>query len=162
MHIVIELTNRCNLNCQHCFTGRHGGKDDLPLTILETVLAEACDRGFDDITYTGGDPTLHRQFSQVLSLTADAGYRFGFVTNGWNFATVYPMLRQYRDRLESITFSLDRATAETHDRLRGAGSYRRVLQAMSISVAKRSLRQHMVVTSKNRHQLERWCWWPSD
>ena len=106
--IVIELTNRCNLSCQHCFTGRHGGSDDLPVSILEKVLAEAHDLGFDDITFTGGDPTLHRQFSQVLNLTSQAGYRFGFVTNGWNFAVVYPILRPYRDRLETI-FNADRS-----------------------------------------------------
>ena len=39
--IVVELTNRCNLKCQHCFTGRHGGNDDLPLNILRRILDEA-------------------------------------------------------------------------------------------------------------------------
>jgi MoaA/NifB/PqqE/SkfB family radical SAM enzyme len=38
--LVIELTNRCNLRCLHCFTERHAGTDDLPLAILDTVLHE--------------------------------------------------------------------------------------------------------------------------
>jgi MoaA/NifB/PqqE/SkfB family radical SAM enzyme len=44
--LVIELTNRCNLYCQHCFTGRHGGRDDLPLNLLAKILAEAKAYGF--------------------------------------------------------------------------------------------------------------------
>ena len=31
--LVIELTNRCNLRCQHCFAERHATTGDLPLTI---------------------------------------------------------------------------------------------------------------------------------
>ena len=80
--IVIELTNRCNLSYQHCFTGRHGGDDDLPLAVLQEILSAAGQHNFDEITFTGGDPTLHRQFASVVRLTAEAGYRFGFVTNG--------------------------------------------------------------------------------
>jgi MoaA/NifB/PqqE/SkfB family radical SAM enzyme len=151
--IVVELTNRCNLKCQHCFSGRHGGKDDLPLSVLRSVLDEARPLGFDHISFTGGDPTLHREFAEVLRLTAEAGYRFGMVTNGQNFAKIYPLLLPYREQLSIITFSLDGATEATHDRLRGQGSYRRVMQAMSICMLKAiPFSLSMVVTAHNRHE----------
>ena len=38
--LLIELTNRCNPRCQHCFTERHAGIEDLPVDILEKVLGE--------------------------------------------------------------------------------------------------------------------------
>lgn len=62
--IVIELTNRCNLSCQHCFTGRHGGDTDFPLDILQKVLDEAKGCGFDVLAFTGGDPTVHAKFQR--------------------------------------------------------------------------------------------------
>ena len=71
--IVIELTNRCNLRCQHCFSGRHGGRDDLPLELLQDVLDEAKTHGFDHLTFTGGDPTIHPHFTEVLRRTFEAG-----------------------------------------------------------------------------------------
>jgi MoaA/NifB/PqqE/SkfB family radical SAM enzyme len=38
--LVIELTNRCNLRCLHCFAERHASTGDLPLEIVDTVLGE--------------------------------------------------------------------------------------------------------------------------
>ena len=43
--IIIELTNRCNLRCQHCFAERHAATGDLPLAMLEQVLQEGKDCG---------------------------------------------------------------------------------------------------------------------
>lgn len=152
--IVVELTNRCNLNCHHCFTGRHGGRDDLPLDLLDAVLAGGHALGFNVIGFTGGEPTTHRHFAAVLEHTCAAGYRFGFNSNGWNFVGIYPLLLPYRDWLGIITFSLDGACAATHDGLRGEGSFRRVLQAMSICVAEGlPFAVNMVVTAHNRGEL---------
>ena len=153
--ISIELTNRCNLSCDHCFTGRHGGSDDLPLDILQKVLDEGKANGFDHVSFTGGDPTVHAQFPEVLRLTHKAGYKFSFVTNGWNFPTIYHHILPCRDLLLAIVFSLDGATEGTHDQLRGAGSYRRVMRAMSICVAlDLPFYINMVVTAHNRDELE--------
>ena len=153
--IVIELTNRCNLRCQHCFSGRHGGKDDLPVATLQRVLSEARDHGFDHLSFTGGDPTTHRRFKEILGLTYEAGYFFSFVTNGWTFSRFYPELLPFRDKLKIVTFSLDGADEETHDRLRGRGSYRRAMQAMSVCVVESiPFSINMVLTAHNRHQLE--------
>ena len=108
-HVVIELTNRCNLACHHCFSGRHGGRTDLPLEALDQVLEGARPSGFDQLSFTGGDPTLHRSFFEILRRTHAAGYPFGFVTNGWNFAEVFPGLTPYRALLQGVTFSIDGA-----------------------------------------------------
>ena len=153
--VVIELTNRCNLSCDHCFTGRHGGSDDLPLEILQKVLAEGKSCGFDELSFTGGDPTVHANFPEVLRLTCEAGYEFGFVTNGWNFTTIYPRILPYLRKIKVITFSLDGASENSHDSLRGKGSFRRVMQAMSVCVVERiPFTVNMVVTANNREEVE--------
>ena len=153
--IVIELTNRCNLSCHHCFSGRHGGRDDLPLALFEKILAEARHSGFEQLSFTGGDPTIHRHFFEILDLSFKAGYRFGFNTNGWNFSKIYSGLLPYRQRLSVITFSLDGACAQSHDQLRGNGSFRRVMQAISICVAEDlPFTINSVVSAHNSHELE--------
>jgi len=153
--IVVELTNRCNLSCQHCFSGRHGGKDDLPLEILQNILDEAKPLGFDRLSFTGGDPTVHRQFIEVVRRTCEAGYKFGMVTNGWNFTQIWNELRAFRSQLEVITFSVDGATESSHDRVRGKGSFRRVMSALSLCmVQKIPCTINMVITRENRDELD--------
>lgn len=85
----------------------------------------------------------------------EAGYKFGFVTNGWNFTTIYPRILPYLKKASVITFSLDGATEETHDKLRGKGSFRRVLKAMSVCVAEDiPFTINNVVSAHNRHELQ--------
>jgi len=153
--VVIELTNRCNLRCRHCYEGRHGGNAELSLVLLDKILHDAKTHGFDELAFTGGEPTTHRQFFDVIERSTQAGYRFGFVSNGWNFPKVYQRLLPFKDQLTSITFSLDGATEATHDQLRGKGSFRRLLQAMSICVAKDvPFSINTVVTTLNCDQLD--------
>src|SRR4030042_1108877 len=94
--ISIELTNHCNLRCLHCSDGRHGAKGHLKIGIIEKVLKNARDQGFDHLAFTGGEPTLHPEFMDILKMVREAGYYFGFVSNGWNFTNIYERLLPYR------------------------------------------------------------------
>jgi MoaA/NifB/PqqE/SkfB family radical SAM enzyme len=157
--IVVELTNRCNLRCQHCFEERHAGTGDLSMEILETVLREGTSCGIDHITFTGGEPTIHRLFTDIIHRVCETGYAFSFVSNGVTFPDLYPLLLRYRQSFKGVTFSLDGARAQTHDRLRGKGSYRRVLRAASICVFKEiPFTLNMVLTTQNRSEVSEMVW----
>jgi MoaA/NifB/PqqE/SkfB family radical SAM enzyme len=152
--LVIELTNRCNLRCRHCFEERHAGSGDLPLEIIKKVLSEGKSCGIDHLAFTGGEPTLHRQFDEIISRVCKAGYTFSLVSNGVNFPHVYPVLLLHRQWFNGVTFSLDGAREETHDRLRGKGSYRQVMRAATICVFKElPFTLNMVLTAQNRHEV---------
>ena len=64
--IVIELTNRCNLSCGHCFDERHAATGDLSLEVLEKVLREGKSCGIEQVSFTGGEPTIHRRFREII------------------------------------------------------------------------------------------------
>jgi MoaA/NifB/PqqE/SkfB family radical SAM enzyme len=129
--LIVELTNRCDLRCPHCFGERHAATGDLPLAIVDKVLAEGSACGIDHLCFSGGEPTLHRQFREVVERTVGAGYGFSVVTNGRNFPAMASLFVSHRERFGGVTFSLDGAREATHDRSRGAGSYRRVMQGAS-------------------------------
>ena len=157
--LVIELTNRCNLRCQHCFEERHAATGDLSLEIFEKVLSEGKGCGIDHLAFTGGEPTIHRQFDEIISRVCEAGYTFSFVSNGMNFPHVYPLLLLHRQWFTGVTFSLDGAREETHDRLRGKGSYRHVMRAASICVFKDlPFTLNMVLTAQNRNEVAEMIW----
>jgi MoaA/NifB/PqqE/SkfB family radical SAM enzyme len=81
------------------------------------------------------------------------------VSNGVNFPLIHPLLLMYRRWLKGVTFSLDGAREETHDRLRGTGSYRRVMRAASICLLKEiPFTLNMVLTAQNRHEVGEMVW----
>jgi len=157
--LVIELTNRCNLSCGHCFDERHAATGDLPLEILDKVLREGKSSGIGQLSFTGGEPTIHRRFKEVIERVADAGYWFSFVSNGVSFPRIYLLLLKHRSWFVGATFSLDGAREQTHDQLRGKGSYRRVMRAASICVVKElPFTLNMVLTAQNRDEIGEMVW----
>lgn len=130
--LVVELTDRCNLRCAHCFDGRHGGRGWLSDATLAAVLEAALAQGIREVSFTGGEPTLHPRFAAFCAAVAARGLRLGLVTNGWDFPRHLPALQAVRASLGAITFSLDGASAAVHDAQRGPGSYERVLTAAAL------------------------------
>jgi MoaA/NifB/PqqE/SkfB family radical SAM enzyme len=134
--IVIELTNICNLHCSYCL------RDDealyqtrarfFPIDLLRRILRDAREAaGVSHVSFTGGEPTLHPQFGEILEAVGGEGMRASFVTNGWHFDRLWPVLDVHRSALSLVSFSVDGATRETHDRWRGAGSFDRVIRAFT-------------------------------
>jgi len=153
--LIVELTNRCDLRCPHCFGERHAATADLSLAIVDKVIAEGSACGIDHLCFSGGEPTLHRQFQTIVERTCQAGYDFSMVTNGRNFPAVSSLFVNHRERFRGVTFSLDGASEATHDRSRGPGSYRRVMRGASVCFFKKlPFTFNMVITSDNRSEIE--------
>ena len=152
--LVVELTNRCNLRCGHCYDERHAATGDLQWDVFERILREARDCEIDHFSFTGGEPTLHRDFDEIVGRSCSAGYTFSFVSNGVRIPRIHRLLVAHRASFRGVTFSLDGAREATHDSLRGAGSYRQVLRAASVCVARDlPFTLNMVLTAKNRSEV---------
>jgi MoaA/NifB/PqqE/SkfB family radical SAM enzyme len=154
MNLVFELSNLCNLHCTHCIRGSHQEHiDRLDLALFRRILDEASEQ-FSELTivFTGGEPLASDLFPlAVEELRARAiGYRF--VTNGWLIPRHLPLLLRHPPTF--VRISLSGATEATHDRQRGAGSFRRALLAAA-TLLSRGLRAQMsmVVTRDSRTEL---------
>jgi MoaA/NifB/PqqE/SkfB family radical SAM enzyme len=127
------------------------------LTIVNKVLTEVqAYQPVNLIAFTGGEPTLHPQFAEIVELVACARYSFTFVTNGWNFSQTFAKIQAWKSSLERVSLSLDGASETTHDTLRRQpGSFRRLMQAVSLChVQGVPVQLNMVVTHANRDELE--------
>jgi MoaA/NifB/PqqE/SkfB family radical SAM enzyme len=152
--LVMELTNHCNLRCQHCFAARHAATGELAFGLIERVLREGKGCGIDHLAFTGGEPTLHRHFAAIVAQVCAAAYTYSMVSNGMTFPRIAPVLRRSRPWFTGVTFSLDGAREATHDRLRGRGSYRGVMRAASLCVMKDlPFTLNMVLTAHNRPEV---------
>lgn len=128
---VLNLTNRCNFKCEHCFR-EDASKEDLALPLLERCLPTLRVLGVQLLAFTGGEPILHPQFPQIVRRCAESGFRLGVVTNGSATERYLEALAPHRDHVAYVALSLDGATAETHDGLRHhRGSFHDVLASIT-------------------------------
>src|SRR5262245_57235125 len=75
----LELTNRCNLRCVHCYTDSHphsGYRDKLTAHDYESVMDQAFSLGCRKIQFIGGEPQLNPDFSMLLRSTKEIGFEF--------------------------------------------------------------------------------------
>jgi MoaA/NifB/PqqE/SkfB family radical SAM enzyme len=134
--IVIELTNVCNLHCSYCLRDEEALYQTrarfFPIELLRRILHDAREAaGVSFVSFTGGEPTLHPHLGEILESVGAEGMRAGFVSNGWHFDRVWPVIDSHRAAVSVMAFSVDGATRESHDRWRGDGSFDRVIRAFT-------------------------------
>lgn len=134
--LVFELTNICNLHCAYCFRSDedlyHSPTQFLSAEFLEQTCKQARTvMGLSHVVFTGGEPTLHPEFSRLLRIIDENGLKLSFVTNGWHFERIWPAILEHRAVISMVAFSLDGTTAADHDRWRGEGSFVRLVRAFA-------------------------------
>jgi len=123
----------CNITCTHCFIScspKNHSHEMLSLVDVEARLAEARALGVRDYYFTGGEPFLNRDMLDILAVTLKQGPAT-VLTNGMLLRKeICRRLRELADASEyslDIRVSLDGFDAATHDAIRGAGVWERVM-----------------------------------
>ena len=134
--LIVELTNICNLHCSYCLRDEDALYNEpanfFSVELLRRVTGEAREViGASHVMFTGGETTLHPSFKEIIEAVGEKGLQCSFVTNGWHFERVWPAISANRSAVSHVSFSLDGATRETHDRWRGEGSFVRLVRGFS-------------------------------
>jgi sulfatase maturation enzyme AslB (radical SAM superfamily) len=155
--LSIELTNACNRRCLHCFRNKEDPPEFLTLALAREVLGQAQALGFRTVCLTGGEVALYPYLEELLALVVEHGFTFSLVTNGHRFREkLLPLLSapKIREKLTVVCLSLDGAQPESHDALRGPGSFREVVEAATLCQFKGiPLSLKSVITNFNKGQL---------
>lgn len=127
---IVELTRRCNLRCRHCYAAPERGRRELTPDELRGVLDELRSLGSLFLTFSGGDPTVNREFLALLRYASDLRFAVQFFSNG--LLVDEAMAAELASlRLFHVGLSLYGATPETHDRVtRRPGSHAGTLAAV--------------------------------
>jgi MoaA/NifB/PqqE/SkfB family radical SAM enzyme len=124
------LTYRCNAKCGFCDIWEQPS----PYATLENVKANLNDLkklGVKVIDFTGGEPLLHRQLAEILSLAKHQGFITTITTNG----LLYPKkAKSLAGLIDMLHFSLDSYDQEQHDSMRGVACYESVLNSIEIAL----------------------------
>ena len=126
----------CNLRCTHCLNTSGPDAPWLPPldgAVARRAIAEAAALGVREIYFTGGEPFLHREILPLLetslAIAATTVLTNGTVLTDATADALAALARASRYSLE-IRVSLDAPDAETNDRVRGAGTWRRAVRAI--------------------------------
>lgn len=155
--VDIKVGFFCNNRCAFCVQGRK--REKLPAKSKKEVidsLREAHKKGKREVVFTGGEPTLHPNFLELVAEAKKIGFEtIQIQSNGRIFAYEDFCLKTIQAGANQFSPSLHGATAKVHDFLTDAkGSFEQTVRGIkNLKKLKQYVLTNSVVTSKNYKTL---------
>lgn len=135
--VGIQLTNRCNLRCKHCFEWNQEGFNhdltkkqldhELDFDIVEKIFKQTCETKANLFLW-GGEPMYYREWDRLTRLLEQDPRWSVLCTNGIMVEDKMDSLLRISENLAILT-SIEGFEAE-NDAIRGTGSYKKVMAGM--------------------------------
>ncbi len=155
VNITLEITQRCNLRCVHCLSDAGLASDSELSTkeCRELVDHLAAIKVFQ-VNIGGGEPFIREDFLDLIDYCHEKGIVTCVSTNG-TLIDSRMARRLSRLKMLYLQVSLDGATAEVNDAIRGTGTYPMALKAISLLAShKVPFSINTVLTRLNFPQLD--------
>ncbi len=121
--IQFNITFRCNQRCIYC--GIHEDtRSEMSTEEVHRMLDQFAELGTARLSLTGGEPLLRKDLPHVVHHARKKGMFVSLATNG----SLLPQRLDALAEINSINMTLD-GPEEVHDKQRGRGNFRKVMQA---------------------------------
>ena len=151
-----ELTYACNLSCTHCLSAS-GRRDPRELTTQQCldIVDELSAMKVFYINIGGGEPTVRPDFWEIVDYAVGKRIGVKFSTNGIKITPEIAQKIANSDYID-VQISLDGATAEVNDYVRGPGSYDTAMRALGYlhEAGTKDIKLSVVCTRQNIPQLD--------
>jgi radical SAM protein with 4Fe4S-binding SPASM domain len=129
--LTLAITSTCNLTCRHCWVeaAPSASATYAPEMALRRLIKEFAACGGEGIRFTGGEPLCHPAWLNLMKYARSAGLPgVALQTNAMLITDEQvSVLRELDFPGLSLEVSLDGATAEVHDLVRGKKAFEGVL-----------------------------------
>ncbi len=118
--IVIGVTNKCNLSCDHCmFDAGDYTENEMSTEEIKKVIDDSYRCGAFDLIFTGGEPLLRDDLIELLEYAKSRGFDVGVISNGILVDEVD--YKEIGELTDSFEISVDGSNKKVHEELRGDG-----------------------------------------
>lgn len=151
MKALLQITERCNLKCKHCFVSSLPEGNDLSFEkIRDIILPKLKNANVTRVTLTGGEPMVHRNIMDIMKLFSDSNIHITLCTNalGLNEEKIIEM-KKLNDI--HVNVSLDGFSSKSHGKFRGNDSeivFNKIIE--NIKLLSKYALLNGIMTSPNR------------
>ncbi len=140
MIMALNVTNRCNLKCTHCYWWREERGSQLDDDDMISLMLRERKAGKNMALLYGGEPAMRPNIIEAASKIFEATIVYTNGTQGFPDLPVTWMV------------SLD-GTREVHDAIRGKGCYDKIMENVERDTYRKPA-VHMTITRQNVHNVE--------
>ncbi|MFH1487989.1 MAG: radical SAM protein [Pseudomonadota bacterium] len=157
--LTLMITEGCNLTCPHCLLDCPQVDPAPPVSvdIIMRLVAEFAELGGKGIIIAGGEPLIHPKWLEILTFACSRPglEEVCLQTNATLVGEkeVHELLSLPPDKI-SLQVSLDGANPDTHDLLRGKGSFEATVKALGLLSAAGLGHRIRVAFTEMRHNYD--------
>jgi radical SAM protein with 4Fe4S-binding SPASM domain len=119
LRMDLALTFRCQNDCIHCYAGGPHETPELNTEQWKQVIDRLSDIGVFTVTFTGGEPTLREDLTELLQYAQDRGMVTGLITNGRRLKEEAYVKALEQAGLDFVQVTLESHKPEVHDTMTG-------------------------------------------
>ena len=157
LSVQILITKFCDMTCDMCFTypidskEKFTGHKEPTLANIKNLIDQSCDLGAQVIVPFGGEPLIRKDIGEIIN----------YIKRKKRYCVLYTNATYLKNKIDDIreadqlVISMD-GDEETHDSIRGEGSYQKCIEGVELALKKGywgNLRLHTVLTKKTLHSL---------
>jgi len=120
--LTVHITESCNMKCDYC--NMHFSKDEMDLNTAIKIIDDYAEMGGNTIHFTGGEPTVHKNFEFFCEYSKSKGLTVTSNTNA--------LKRVSTEYIDKFKTSFDTANEEKFDKTVGVKSFHKVVENMKI------------------------------
>lgn len=147
--VYLEVTRRCNLNCEHCLIPKEN--NDLDLKTGKKIIDQIADSGVFKIYFTGGEPLLYPYTFELIEYANKKGLYTLLQTNGTLIDEFIEKIKKSKIGVLDISIL---GLEEIHDLMTRKKCFEKIMKNAKI-LEKEGIRYFLsyVVTSKSVSDL---------
>lgn len=132
--IDLYITEKCNLSCPFCsIRATANSTKELDFNIIKQFVDFCKENEVTDIHITGGEPTLHKNYKDIIKYIIDTGIDTRLITNGL-LLSENDLIELKEIGLKKLMFSLD-GTESFHESVRGKGTFKKTFSTVKNAIA---------------------------
>lgn len=157
LFVLCKLTNDCNQSCKHCVTdAKSGVKKELSFETVRELLKDIKEIDKDGlISFIGGEATVWPYFYEMIRCEEFKNIRYKKLNTNATALTDEMILVLKEANFFEIRVSIDSATEDYHDELRGKGTFEKSVVAIKkMSSLELPITSGTVVSTKNLGKID--------
>lgn len=166
-YLRLSITEQCNFQCQYCLPhGYHPNKDHefLSLSEINNVISTFTELGVHKIRLTGGEPTLRRDFTDILSMISSypSVKELAITTNGSRL--LKNIVHWHQAGLSAINISIDSFSPHLFKLITGQDKLKEIIQCVekSLEVGIKKVKINTVLMKNMNDNLTDYLAWIKD
>lgn len=150
---VWEITERCQLKCQHCCNEHRRDGRELSLDQAKDIVDELHEHSIDKLILTGGDPLMYANVIELIDYAKTKDMKVSISTNGIMLDLLSEKLKKVKP--DKLIIGLDGFSSKSNDVFRGIdGAFNTVMTGINkLKNSGIKIDIHCVITTLNINEI---------